>query len=195
MEKEKNYIVYIHTCKINNKKYVGVTCQKPSARWKNGGGYKRHHLFYEDIIKYGWQNFNHQIIAQNLNKDQAFQMQIMLIEQMNTTDERYGYNFSIGGMNSYLGKHLSDQAIQKNAEWHKQHPPEHYVSQLGAQKVRKAVKCIETGVVYKSIVQATVSCGGSAKSRCISQLLKGSNPHRHTAFGYHWQYVGQQVAS
>lgn len=33
--------VYIHTNKINGKKYVGVTCRDPKTRWANGAGYKR----------------------------------------------------------------------------------------------------------------------------------------------------------
>lgn len=34
------YCVYIHTNKINGKKYVGQTCQKPEYRWgKNGIDY------------------------------------------------------------------------------------------------------------------------------------------------------------
>lgn len=34
------YCVYIHTNKINNKKYVGQTCRDPIKRWGNdGSGY------------------------------------------------------------------------------------------------------------------------------------------------------------
>lgn len=32
------YIVYMHICP-NNKKYIGITSQKPEKRWGNGKNY------------------------------------------------------------------------------------------------------------------------------------------------------------
>ena len=37
---EKKWCVYMHTNKINGKKYVGITCKIPRKRWENGKGYK-----------------------------------------------------------------------------------------------------------------------------------------------------------
>ena len=36
----KEFIVYMHENKINHKKYIGITCQKPTQRWRGGKGYK-----------------------------------------------------------------------------------------------------------------------------------------------------------
>ena len=55
---EKQYTVYMHVNKINNKKYIGITCQKLNKRWRNGKGYENSPHFYMSINKYGWDNFN-----------------------------------------------------------------------------------------------------------------------------------------
>ena len=53
----------------SNKKYIGITKQKVNKRWKNGNGYKTQQYFYRAIEKYGWDNFQHIIIAKGLTKD------------------------------------------------------------------------------------------------------------------------------
>lgn len=59
------YSIYIHLNKINDKKYIGITCKKPEIRWANGLGYKKQ-PFWNAITKYGWDNFEHIIIKDNL---------------------------------------------------------------------------------------------------------------------------------
>lgn len=94
----KNYSLYIHTNKINGKKYIGITNQQPvSRRWSNGMGYKKSPRFFNAIIKYGWDNFHHQIIYENLTKDNAETLEKQYIKKYNTTNEKYGYNIQKGG--------------------------------------------------------------------------------------------------
>ena len=35
----KTYVIYMHVNKINNKKYIGITCQTLQNRWRKGKGY------------------------------------------------------------------------------------------------------------------------------------------------------------
>lgn len=94
-----NYYVYIHTNKINNKRYVGITKQtNPERRWgKNGVNYKQSPHFYSAIRKYGWDNFIHEIIAMNLSKEHACKLEIGLIKKYKTQDKNFGYNTLSGG--------------------------------------------------------------------------------------------------
>lgn len=91
------YSVYIHTNKLNGKKYVGITKQKPERRWQNGHGYRDNDYFYKAILKYGWDGFKHEIVKDGLAKEEACSMEIELIEKYECTNREKGYNVSAGG--------------------------------------------------------------------------------------------------
>lgn len=93
----KNYCVYCHTNKINGKKYIGITSQKPEYRWKNGEGYRNNIYFYRAIQKDGWHNFTHEILYANLKKEDAERLEIRLIEEYETRFNQKGYNIESGG--------------------------------------------------------------------------------------------------
>lgn len=89
------YIVYMHRNKINDKKYIGITSQKPKTRWgKNGAGYSTI-KFKRAILKYGWNNFEHIILFEKLTKDEAIQKEIELIKDYDSF--KNGYNADAGG--------------------------------------------------------------------------------------------------
>lgn len=97
------YTVYIHIVPQNlsnynyDKYYVGVTCQKPEARWgKNGVNHKNIH-FYDAINKYGWDNIIHLIIVSEICEDSAFYLEKQLIKCLMSDKREYGYNISSGG--------------------------------------------------------------------------------------------------
>lgn len=103
------YSVYIHTFP-NGKRYIGVTSWKPELRWgTNGCNYKNPYMI-NAIKKYGWDNITHEIVAKNLTVDQASQMEIELIQKYNSADKRYGYNISLGGIESKI---CSEQTKEK----------------------------------------------------------------------------------
>lgn len=102
IKEEKKWCVYIHTNKINGKKYIGITCQNPKSRWgKNGHGYIKQSYFYNAIQKYGWDNFEHEILLENINYENACQMEKELIKKYNTNNRDFGYNRALGGDVNY----------------------------------------------------------------------------------------------
>lgn len=97
MEKH-NYYLYCHTNKINGKKYIGISLQKPSHRWQNGRGYKDCPKFNKAIQKYGWDNFEHEILLEHLTQQEASQYEKEYISKYNTIDN--GYNILQGGLDN-----------------------------------------------------------------------------------------------
>lgn len=91
------YTVYQHKNKINGKVYIGITVQKPEARWRNGEGYKSSPHFYSAIQQYGWDNFEHNILFTNLTREEACKKEQKLIKQYNSIDRDFGYNSTSGG--------------------------------------------------------------------------------------------------
>lgn len=94
--------VYLHTSP-SNKYYVGVTSRKPNDRWRNGKGYSKNKYFYRAIQKYGWDNFEHEVIASNITKEEACQFEITLIRELKSNDYHFGYNISSGGEGGATG--------------------------------------------------------------------------------------------
>ena len=93
---ENNYCVYMHVNKINGKKYIGIS-SNVKRRWSGNGKQYYDQVFGIAIQKYGWDNFDHQIIKDNLSKAEACTLEQELIKKYNTRDKEFGYNRSDGG--------------------------------------------------------------------------------------------------
>lgn len=112
------YIVYQHKNKINGKVYIGITSQKPEQRWGSQGcNYKSSPHFYSAIQKYGWDNFEHNILFTELTKEQACLKEQELIKEYNSMNREFGYNSTSGGdiftMNEEIKQKIS-QAMMEN---------------------------------------------------------------------------------
>lgn len=118
------YCVYKHTAP-NGKVYIGITRQDPNKRWKNGEGYNECPRFYNAILKYGWNNFKHEILFEGLTQEQAEQKEIELIKQYNSTDENFGYNLANGG-NTTKGYQHTKETKEKYSKLHKGKHPWNY---------------------------------------------------------------------
>lgn len=93
----KKWCVYKHTNKINEKCYIGITSQSTQKRWKNGFGYTGNSMFYNAILKYGWENFKHEVLYSNMDELEAKEKEVELIEKYKSFDRCFGYNRTLGG--------------------------------------------------------------------------------------------------
>ena len=111
------YTVYQHKNKINGKVYIGITSQKLEQRWGSQGcNYKSSPHFYSAIQKYGWDNFEHNILFTDLTKEQACLKEQELIKEYNSMNREFGYNSTSGGdifiMNEETKQKISQAMIR-----------------------------------------------------------------------------------
>ena len=109
----KQWCVYMHINLINGKRYIGITSKSPpNKRWgKDGRKYKSNVYFWRAIQKYGWDNFEHRIVLQNVTLEYANKVERCLIKAYNCMTPN-GYNLT-GGGDGTLKHTLSEESKQK----------------------------------------------------------------------------------
>lgn len=191
---KNNYIVYKHTTP-SNKIYIGITSCGVERRWQKGKNYKHNKYFTNAINKHGWDNIKHEILFENLSKEEAEQKEIELIKKYKSNNIKYGYNIenggnSIGKFSDETRKKLS-QALKgkpswlKGKHWSKEHNEEiskklkgrispmkgkHWTIEQRA-NVGTAILCVETGEHFYSIRDAERKTG--LQRTGIMGVLKG----------------------
>lgn len=100
---DEKWTLYLHTVPKElsgydyDKHYIGITTKNINERWgKNGSGYRKQ-IFYNAILKYGWENIRHEILFENLTKEEAFSLEKEYIKKYKSNIKPYGYNIASGG--------------------------------------------------------------------------------------------------
>lgn len=106
---EKCYKIYKYTNKINGKVYIGQTRQSIKSRAQNGWGYKKCPYFASAIKSYGWDNFDVEVLKENLTQEEADKYECEYIKYYK--DLKISYNIHKGGKSK--GKHLNSLEIRK----------------------------------------------------------------------------------
>lgn len=91
---ELKFIVYEHVNLFNNKRYIGIASQIPEVRWQRGSGYRENTIFFRAIKKYGWDNFEHNILYEGLSNREALEIESTLIKKYKSPG--VSYNISDG---------------------------------------------------------------------------------------------------
>lgn len=135
------YCVYLHRNKINNKVYIGQTKfgDNPNRRWMNGEGYNSQPCFYEDIKRYGWDNFDHTILANGLTLEQANSLEKDFIEAYESLNPSLGYNQMMGGGNALK----VSSASSKSRSTEIPSRPMYYNDENGVLRSRKTARDLE----------------------------------------------------
>jgi len=116
METERQYILYMHIAP-NGKRYVGITGQKEAkSRWDSGYGYRRQAHFFNAIKKYGWENFEHVILASGLSAEEAEIAERKCIKHWDTRNSEKGYNSASGGTRGSIGYRHTEEARSRIGE-------------------------------------------------------------------------------
>lgn len=208
MQKTK-WCVYKHTNKTNGKCYVGITSQDVRIRWNRGWGYRYCPHFWKAIQKYGWDNFEHEILYVGLTKEEAEELEVSLIAEYRSADCNFGYNASLGG--NAVGKH-SDATKKKlgsvrrgchhTEESKRKMSESHRGKSLSEEHIQKLKKA-QYGCKHhraRSVYQYTLSGEFVAVYGCISDaarktgipnqnIVKCCQGRRSYAGGYVWKYT------
>ena len=107
----KAYKVYKYTNKVNGKVYIGQTRQSIKDRAKGRGhGYKKCYRFASAIKHYGWDNFECEILHDNLTREEADELEIEYIKYYR--DELgISYNMEDGGKSK--GTHQNSEEVKR----------------------------------------------------------------------------------
>ena len=133
------FVVYQHRNKVNGKVYIGITSKSPEKRWGvNGNGYRSSPYFHSAILKYGWDNFEHNVLFVDLTREEACLKEQELIREFKSNDRHFGYNQTSGGDFFTLSVEAKDK-ISRGMKGNK-NGLEHPCSREKAEKISKAQK-------------------------------------------------------
>lgn len=104
------YLIYKHTSP-SNKSYIGQTCRLILREKEHCRAVGDSPAFHNAILKYGWDNFTHEILEENLTLEEANEREVYWIDFYNSLSPN-GYNLTTGGKNTKL----SEESCKKMSE-------------------------------------------------------------------------------
>ena len=208
-----NYCVYKHTCP-NNKVYVGITRQKPEARWANGHGYDTQ-LFGRAVKKYGWENIVHEVLYENLSEDEAKRIEEEIISKLDSQNPEHGYNMTAGGdgAKGYVVTNEQRERMRESAAkmWSDPEMREHLTQHLHEISMANIGRKIDPNIVknraeklsikvdqytrngkyiqtFNSLTEAAHSIGKETNAAIVA-CCKGK---RKSYYGFIWKYHNEE---
>lgn len=207
----KSYCVYRHISPFG-KVYIGITSKKPEERWNHGRAYWQNKHFANAIALYGWDNFQHEIIFDGLDKETACRKERELIAFYRSNEFAYGYNRSTGGENPAEGMIVSEETRKKKSLALKGRtmPLHDRVAISNAKKGKRnglegrtGALCGKSGIVYQideaSGTVVNTFYGYDEMNRQTgfkkTPVREAAIGMRKRAYGYVWKYENRGVAN
>jgi len=108
----EKWTIYCHTLKTDGRRYIGLTSHTMEKRWKehiknskSGRSY-----FQNAIRKYGYDAFEHKVLAQSWDLEGANETERTIIEQEDTRNSENGFNLALGGQHALNSNQLEYRA-------------------------------------------------------------------------------------
>lgn len=177
-----NFVVYKHTSP-DGKVYIGVTGQNPETRWQGGFGYASNTYMFVDIVRFGWDNFEHEILASGLSKTDALKLEQELITAHHSNWPDKGYNVAAKQLKPRVVKPREDPRAEPTTV---PRDPSEIRSWSGGGSTPKKVRCVELDIIYPSARAAARSIGVMPNS--LRQAIAAG----HRCHGYHWIFVASE---
>lgn len=107
-------VIYKITNTVNGKLYVGKTVSALAKRWREhkcaaNKDFEGKYYLHRAMAKYGIDKFTIEIIDSALLDEELLAKEIEWIARLNTTDDKFGYNLTLGGE----GYRHNDPAVTK----------------------------------------------------------------------------------
>ena len=210
--------IYVTTCKVNGKKYIGQ--RKYSHGWE---GYLGSGVAFRNAVKmYGRENFERKIICEAETAEELAELEYNFSVLFNVVDSDEWYNLCYGGYttngykfseesrkrmsekkkglfdgekNPMYGVHrkLTEEHKKKISDNHKNQSGElnwMYGKNYGQNPRAKAVFCVELNRVFDSAKRAAHELNINYSS--IISVCKGK---RNAAGGYHFKYADSEITT
>ena len=210
-----SYTVYKHTSPTG-KVYIGITGRSPKKRWDNGKGYAHCPHFNAAIQKYGWENFEHEILETELTREQAAAREIELIAEYKSSNREYGYNTDLGGFapgrisdetrakmsanmtgdknptrrygHPMKGKHHSEEAKAKMSVAAKARTGRVCTAEM-REALRKAQKKRQVVNLDTGDIFESIHAAGRSLGKDPTKICAVCKGKRAIAYGYRWAYL------
>ena len=170
---------------------------------KNGSRYRNCIAFWNAIQKYGWDNFSHIVLAYDLTREKANELEIYYISKFNTMVPN-GYNLSPGGevyeRTDEWRKHMSEAKMgnksrtgMKNSEKHRKRMSElmkgNTYGKVNAERYGKPV--LQYTLDGELVAEYKTLCEAGRTTGIARNIIRGVlNGKFKQAGGYFWKRRG-----
>lgn len=209
--------IYKITNVINEKIYIGQAIDI-EIRWKRHINDLKSNRHCNHHLQRAWNTYGESVfsfsVVKECSEDDLDLLEEFYIRELKAFDPEYGYNLTYGGEGGRRTEEVKQKLRRPKSKprtaehcrklglahigktpWNKGKKTSDEVrhkqsmAKLGKPALnRKAVLCIDTGIVYASSTEAARDCHVIATN--VRKCCRGERPH---TCGYHFQYVDTEV--